>query len=160
MTRSFAPGSLVDLGTGRGRLLWQLLETMPELDIVTVDRDPRHVERIEAMRAGGIARLRSIVGDVENVPLPDRSADGVTALEVLEHADNPEQVAREALRLARRFLIISVPSVRDDNPEHIHLFDAPTLEALLYGAGARRVTVRQVPGHYLALAGTRGRGDG
>lgn len=112
MIRSFAPSNLVDLGTGRGRLLWQLLETMPELDIVTVDRASRHVERIEAMRIGGIARLRGIVADVENVPLPDRSADGVTALEVLEHADNPEKVAREALRLARRFLIISVLSIR------------------------------------------------
>ena len=69
-------------------------------------------------------------------------------------------MAREALRLARRFLIISVPSAKDDNPEHIHLFDAPTLEALLYGAGARRVTVRQVPGHYLALADARDQGEG
>jgi len=99
------------------------------------------------------------VANVEAMPLPDRSADGVTALEILEHAVNPEQVAREALRLAHRFLIISVPSEKDDNPEHCRLFDRPTLEALFREAGARRVTVRQVPGHHIALVDARVQGD-
>jgi hypothetical protein len=155
MLYSLAPSSLVDLGTGRGRLLWQLLETMPALDIVTVDQDPTHVGRVEAMRAGGIPQVRGIVANVESVPLPACSADGVTALEILEHASDPERVAREALRLARRFLIISVPSVQDDNPDHIHVFDARALASLLTGAGARRVFVRQVPGHFIALADAR-----
>ena len=155
MLYSLAPSSLVDLGTGRGRLLWQLLETMPSLDIVTIDRDPTHVARVEAMRAGGIDRVRGIAANVEDVPLPERCADGVTALEILEHASDPAQVVLEALRLARRFLIISVPSTQDDNPDHIHLFDAPALESLLVGAGARRVSVRQVPGHFIALADPR-----
>ena len=160
MLQSLAPSSLVDLGTGRGRLLWQVLETMPALGVVTVDQDAMHLNRIEAMRAGGIERVCGIVADVERVPLPDRSADVVTALEILEHATNPAKVAGEAVRLARRFLIISVPSVTDDNPGHLHLFDAPALEALLYGAGARRVTVRQVPGHYVVLADVGGERDG
>jgi 2-polyprenyl-3-methyl-5-hydroxy-6-metoxy-1,4-benzoquinol methylase len=155
MIKSLAPASLLDLGTGRGRLLWQLFETMPTLAIDTVDQDASHVERIEAIRAGGISRVRGIVASVEDVPLPDRAADGVTALEVLEHATNPDSVAREALRLARRFLIISVPSKPDENPEHLRLFDPPTLEALFYGCGARRVAVRQVPGHYIALVNAR-----
>ena len=155
MLRSFGPATLVDLGTGRGRHLWPLLETLPTLDVTTVDQDARHVARIEAVRLGGIERLRGLLANVEAVPLPDRSADGVTALEVLEHAADPARVACEAVRLARRFLIMSVPSRPDDNPEHVRLFDAATLASLLSAAGARRVTVQQVPGHYVALADTR-----
>ena len=43
----------------------------------------------------GVVALRDTdVANVERVPLPDRCADVVTALEILEHAAEPEQVAR------------------------------------------------------------------
>lgn len=154
MLHSLAPDSIVDLGTGRGRLLWQLLESMPHLQITTVDRDPIHVGRVDALHHGGISQVRGLLADLESVPLSDRAADVVTALEVFEHLHRPELVAREAVRLARRFLIISVPSRADENPEHIHLLDASRLEALLLQAGARRVTFRETPGHLIALAQT------
>jgi SAM-dependent methyltransferase len=155
MLRSLAPTSLIDLGTGRGRLLWHLLDTMPALEIVTVDREPAHVDRIEALRAGGVERVRGVLAEVEEVPLPNDSADVVTALEVFEHVHQPALLAREVARLARRFAIISVPSQADENPEHIHLLGPASLESLLLEAGARRVTFRQVPGHLIALADLR-----
>jgi hypothetical protein len=54
--------------------------------------------------------------------------------------------------VARRFVVLSVPSKTDDNPEHIHLFDAVTLERMLREAGVDRVTFEYVPGHILAVA--------
>jgi hypothetical protein len=41
---------------------------------------------------------------------------------------------------------------RPDNPEHIHLFSAAQLTALLRAHGAARVVVEQVPGHLIAIA--------
>lgn len=73
-------------------------------------------------------------------------------LEVLEHIPDTAAALRSALRVARRFAILSVPSRPDDNPEHIHLFSAARLTALLREHGAARVTIEQVPGHVIAVA--------
>ena len=53
-------------------------------------------------------------------PLPDHSVDIVTLLEVLEHIPDVEK-AVAAVRMARKYVVVSVPSKEDNNPEHIHL---------------------------------------
>ena len=63
-----------------------------------------------------------------------------------------EKAAAEAVRVARRFVLLSVPSKEDRNPEHINLFDKRRLEEMLYGAGARTVKFEFVPNHIIALA--------
>ena len=75
----------------------------------------------------------------------------VTLLVPLRHAHDPVAAATEALRLARRAVVVTVPSVPDDNPEHVRLFDKASLTALFVGAGARRVAVDGVRGHLVAV---------
>ncbi len=58
----------------------------------------------------------------------------------------------EAVRVARRFVAVSVPSKPDDNPEHIHLFDGRSLAALFREAGVSRVSIDHVLNHIVALA--------
>jgi len=55
-------------------------------------------------------------------------------------------------RVAADFLILSVPSKSDDNPEHIHLFEGEQLRVWLEELGWRRVKLEHVPGHLLCLA--------
>ena len=150
--RGFAPGRLVDVGSGRGVFLWPLLDSFPDLAVIAVETDERHAADIQALRDGGLHRLSSLRADAEALNLADHSVDGVTVLEVLEHVQRPARLAAEALRVARRFAIVSVPSHQDDNPGHLRLFTRESLTALLEGAGARRVQVEYVLNHMIAVA--------
>lgn len=150
--RGLEPSSLLDIGTGRGVFLWPLLEAFPLLPVTAIEIDPRRREHLDAVRRGGLERLTVLDADASRLPVADRSFDVVTALEVLEHQDDPTLMAREAVRVARRFVVASVPSKPDDNPEHVQLFTGATLEALLRDAGAARVRVEYVLGHIVAVA--------
>jgi hypothetical protein len=152
MLRGLAPASLLDLGPGRGASLFPLLEALPGLAVRAVETAPLRLERLEELRRGGLTTLTLCRADARALPLASGCVDGVTALELLEHLPEPELAAREALRVARRFVIASVPSQPDDNPGHLRLFAAAELEALFREAGALRVQLAHVLGHRILLA--------
>ncbi len=152
--RGFAPDRLIDLGSGRGTFVWPLLDALPDLSITATDLLERRVRVFACAGRGGLERLTAVRADMTALPFADGSAGCVTALEVLEHlpGDGPERAAREAMRVARTAVIATVPSHEDDNPEHVHLFDGPRLEAMFRAAGARRVTIEHVLNHIVAVA--------
>jgi hypothetical protein len=83
------------------------------------------------------------------------SFDVVTMLEVLEHMRNPLAALKNAVLVARRFVVLSVPSVADDNPEHLHLFSADDLVSMAHEAGAIRAVVEHVLNHRIAVIRVR-----
>jgi ubiquinone/menaquinone biosynthesis C-methylase UbiE len=144
-----APESLLDVGSGRGTFLWPLLDAFPGLPVTAIDRDEQRASDLACVARGGIERLRAAKMDATSLDFPDASFDAVTVLEVLEHTERPARAASELLRVAKRFVVASVPSKPDDNPEHIHLFDPRSLAALF--AGARSVKIEHVLNHAVAL---------
>lgn len=152
VVRGLAPSSLVDVGSGRGTFLWPLVAGMPELRVFSVDLDARRASDVHAVRVGGVDRLSSARMDGARLGLASKSADVVTLLEVLEHMPRPEDALAEAVRVARGFVVVSVPSKEDENPEHIHVFDNSALDRMLSEAGARRVTFDGVLNHRIAVA--------
>lgn len=150
--RGLLPRELLDVGSGRGTFLWPLLHELPWLPVTALDADPRRVRDLGAVREGGVERLSGVHGDVGALPLPDDAFDVATALEVLEHLPEPAKAAAELVRVTRRFVVVSVPSGPDDNPQHIQLFSPTSLRALLLAAGAKRVQIEHVPGHMIAVA--------
>jgi len=151
MLEGLSPSSLLDIGSGRGAFLWPLVARFETLEVTTVDRLDHRVADIEAVRAGGVTRVRGALGDVTALAFPDDTFDIVTILEVLEHLQDPAAAATETLRVASRFVIASVPSHPDDNPEHIRLFTKDSLTALFEDAGATRVQISYTLNHMIAV---------
>lgn len=150
--QALSPASLLDIGSGRGTFLWPLLDAFPHLQITAIDVSEQRVMDINAVRLGGVANLCALQMDATDIALNDDSVDVVTALEVLEHLPEPSLAAAEAVRVARNFVVSSVPSKEDDNPEHVQLFTRSSFEQLWLAAGARNVKVDFVLNHMIAVA--------
>src|SRR5882762_7585892 len=150
--QGLAPESLLEVGSGRGTFLWPLVDAFPHLEVTAIDIHPVRVADINAVRLGGISGLRALEMDASEMQLADGYVDVITMLEVLEHMPSPQKAALEAVRVARRFVVSSVPSKADDNPEHIHLFDKNGLETLFLSAGAKSVRIEFVLNHMIAVA--------
>lgn len=149
--RGLGPENVLDVGSGRGVFLWPLLDAFPGLPVIALDRSSHRVTPLQAVTAGGVSRLQPMLADIHRLGLADDTVDVVTFLEVLEHLERPAAALSEALRVARRFVVLSVPSKEDDNPEHIHLFTRGALEKLLYAVGAARVSFDGVHNHRIAV---------
>lgn len=80
-----------------------------------------------AVRKGGVSRLTVVRMDAQRPAFAARSFDVVTMLKVLQHLKNPQSASCGAVAVVRRFVSISVRSVPDENPEHLHLFTADQL---------------------------------
>lgn len=150
--RGLQPANLLDIGTGRGVFLWPLLDAFPELPVTCIDRLDYRAADLQAVHTGGLTRLTAIHGDVTALPFAGHSFDVVTMLEVLEHIPETRKALAEVCRVARRFVLFSVPSRKDDNPEHIHLFEPQQLHALLAEQGITRVNIEYVLNHMIIIA--------
>ncbi len=150
--RGLAPMRLLDIGSGRGAFLWPLLDAMPWLEITACDTLAHRVADIQAVSDGGFPNLTARLEDATELSFPDSSFDAVTALEVLEHIPDAQRAVSEAVRVARRFVIASVPSQPDDNPEHIHLFSNTDLTRMFQAAGTVRVSLDAVLNHSIVVA--------
>jgi ubiquinone/menaquinone biosynthesis C-methylase UbiE len=147
LLRSLTPTTLLDIGSGRGTFLWPLMAGFPEVAVTAIDVLDQRIADLKAVRQGGIHRLQVFQMDVCELTFPDTSFDGVTILEVLEHLHNPEAALRQALRVARRFVIASVPSTPDDNPEHRHLFTVNRLREMAVVGGCPQPKIEHVLNH-------------
>jgi hypothetical protein len=155
--RGINPGEILDIGSGRGVFLWPLLHEFPGLPVTATDHDERRAPDLAAIRLGGVERLTARHADVTRLEFADGEFDVVTMLEVLEHVPQFRQALAEVVRVARRFVILSVPSKPDDNPEHIHLFNEHELRRLFAELRVTRTRFDYVPGHLIAVANVAAR---
>ena len=150
--KGFQPSEILDIGTGRGVFLWPFLDSFPYTSITCLDLLDYRVEDIQAVHHGGIEQISARHLSIVEAGFPDGSFDGITFLETLEHIPETEKAIEQVCRIARRFIIISVPSKEDDNPEHIHLFDQKRLAELFARQGIEKVKFDHVLNHLIAVA--------
>ena len=91
---------VADLGAGEG-LISQLLAQRAK-QVWCIDNSPRMVEvGTELAHKNGLANLTYKLGDIEQVPLPDRSVDLAILSQALHHARHPQTAVDEAARILR-----------------------------------------------------------
>ena len=144
--------TLLDVGSGRGAFLFPLLRDFPTLEVTSIDILPHRIELLDCLHQGGITNLHPILGDICTWNAPDKSYDAVTMLEVMEHIPDTEAVVRNAIRLAHNYIVVSVPSKPDDNPEHIHLFSNEALKSFFMKHGCKKVKFISVTNHRIMVA--------
>ena len=144
--------SLLDVGSGRGVFLFPLLRDFQDLEVTSLDILPHRVELLQCLYDGGISNLHPVLADICHWDAPDKSFDVVTMFEVMEHIPDTDAVVNNAVRLARNYILVSVPSKADDNPEHIHLFSQQQLKNLFLNAGCESVKFLGVNGHIFMIA--------
>jgi SAM-dependent methyltransferase len=102
-----APESVLDVGCGEGVLTHEWAERLGDQRIVGIDLDdPKlHAEWERRTRPN----LEFRVEEATSLSFADDEFDLAAAIEVLEHVPEPEATVAEMARVARRWLLVSVP---------------------------------------------------
>jgi ArsR family transcriptional regulator len=143
--------SLLDLGTGTGRLL-QLFEGIYRHGMgIDASREMLAVARANLERSG-IAKASIRQGDIFNLPLESGSFDLVTIHQVLHYLDEPQFAVSEAARMLRpggRLVIVDFAPHGIDTlrSEHHHArlgFSHDIMAGWLAAAGLEVVEIRDL----------------
>lgn len=143
--------SILDVGSGRGVFLLPFLDAFPDIPAQALDISDKRIELLTDIKCGGIERLSVKKGSICDMPFPEDSFDVVTMLEVLEHIPDVRAAIRAAVRIAKKYVIVTVPSKEDDNPEHIHLLTKDVLTEMFTECGAHSLHFDGVHGHLIMI---------
>ena len=130
--RHAAPESVLDVGCGEGVLTAEWAERLGDGRIVGIDLDDPKLRAEWAERER--ANLDFRAEEATSLTFADDEFDMATAIEVLEHVPEPEQTLAEMARVARRWLLVSVPR-------------EPLWRALNMSRGAYWGSLGNTPGH-------------
>lgn len=134
--QAHAGRSILDLGCGYGA--YSLALAAEGYRCVGCDINPAYLAAAKALGLPAVAADSAL-------PFPDRSFDTVVLFEVIEHVAQIDCVLKEAFRVARRNVLITVPNTEGielmkDNDvtyahmlssDHLHFFNPEALEQLL-----------------------------
>jgi SAM-dependent methyltransferase len=102
-----SPESILDVGCGEGVLTEQWADKLGAGRIVGIDLDdPKLKAEWDKRRR---ANLEYRVEDATHLSFADNEFDMASAIEVLEHVPDPERTVAEMARVAKRWLLVSVP---------------------------------------------------
>ena len=150
-----APESVLDVGCGEGVLTERFASRVGTGHVVGVDLDDPKLRSEWERRSRPNLEFRALAGPAgaePELPFGDHEFDMACALEVLEHVPDPERTLAEMVRVARRWLLVSVPR-------------EPVWRALNMARGAYLRDLGNTPGHlnhwskrtFVAFAGRHGR---
>jgi 2-polyprenyl-3-methyl-5-hydroxy-6-metoxy-1,4-benzoquinol methylase len=102
-----APESVLDVGCGEGVLTVEWAERLGDGRVVGIDLEDPKLRAEWEKRARPNLEFR--VEEATRLSFADGEFDMASATEVLEHLPQPERTVEEMARVARRWLLVSVP---------------------------------------------------
>ncbi|MFC6063327.1 mycofactocin oligosaccharide methyltransferase MftM [Streptomyces ochraceiscleroticus] len=146
-------GTVLDMGSCFG-FLPLMLARRPGHTVIASDLSRGTMRLLGAASEALGLRLGTLACDASRVPLPDASVDTVTVIHVLEHLDpqHGDAVVEEALRLARRRVVVAVPYEDEATSAygHVRCFDQDQLDRMGRRTG-RPYTASSYHGGWLVL---------
>jgi SAM-dependent methyltransferase len=129
--------NILDIGCATGEYCQKLTEL--GFNCIGIDINEKYVKK--AIEIGVEAHIMS--GD--DIKFPDKSFDTILLFEVLEHVKNPGNVLNEAIRVAKKNILITVPNCSDFHKltrysltydhmlemDHVNFFTKQELESLI-----------------------------
>ncbi|HKB56278.1 MAG TPA: metalloregulator ArsR/SmtB family transcription factor [Lacunisphaera sp.] len=143
--------TVADLGAGEG-LVSQLIAHRAER-VWCIDNSPRMVEVGTALaKKNGLANLAYKLGDIEQVPLPDKSVDLAILSQALHHASHPQTAVNEAQRILKpggQLLLLDLKEHAFEKARELYGdlwlgFKESALHGFLKKAGFQKVEVETV----------------
>jgi len=111
--------TVADLGAGEG-LISQLIAHRAER-VWCIDNSPKMIEvGTELANKNGLANLTYKLGDIEQVPLPDKSVDLAILSQALHHASHPQNAVNEAFRILKPGGQLLVLDLKEHTFEQAH----------------------------------------
>lgn len=142
---------IADLGAGEG-LISQLMARRAA-KVWCIDNSPRMIEvGSELAKKNGLANLSYKLGDIEAVPLPDKSVDLAILSQALHHAQHPQTAINEAFRILRpggQLLLLDLKAHTFEKARELYAdvwmgFSENALHGFLRDAGFENVEVTTV----------------
>jgi 2-polyprenyl-3-methyl-5-hydroxy-6-metoxy-1,4-benzoquinol methylase len=141
------PQSVLDVGCGEGVLVHKWAERITPGRVVGLDLEEASIQAGWAERQAPNLEYKIMDVSQKGLPFADDEFDVATAIEVLEHVPDPAETVAEMARVAKRFLLVSVPReplwrglnlargayIKDlgNTPGHINHWSKRSFEALL-----------------------------
>ena len=144
--------TMLDVGSGRGVFLIPFMKKFPWVQVTSLDLLDKRVTFLNELASGGFKQMHAEQKNICDQPYLDKSFDVITLLEVLEHIPEVEKAITAAVKMAKQYVVVSVPSKPDDNPEHIHLLTKEKLTKMFAEAGCTKLHFDGVEGHLFMVA--------
>lgn len=151
LLRMFPRAIVADLGAGEG-MISQLLARRAE-KVWCIDNSPRMVEVGRDFAAKhNLGNLEYKLGDIEDVPLPDRSVDLALLSQALHHARRPQVAVKEAARILKpggQIVVLDLKEHAFEKARDLYGdvwlgFTERTLQGFLKKAGFQHIEINSV----------------
>ncbi len=135
------PGRILEVGCAEGAIIGEL--DPKDHFLVGVDIS------LDRLKAGEPPTIY-VNGLAEELPFRDKSFDTVLLPEIVEHVPNPNEVITEAIRVARRDVIFTVP-VDFYDPTHLWNFDDDMFQRLIDKFPDLRIETKKAAGPFRVI---------
>lgn len=142
MLRYYDGGKLLDIGCRNSPLAYEMHKKFPNADITILDFSPVTVRYFKE----NCPYVNAVLSDCRKTPFKDNAFDYISAGQIIEHLEKPEELIKEAIRILKPngYLVLSTPFEEKENEmrgggTHLWSYTIKDIEGLLKSYGETEV---------------------